>query len=79
MPLHRSNFEAPRSSQSSHSTNTNRMAPTFSSVNGRPFGAALGLDAPDVPRSSASEAMPQADEQLFTIKVEPVIFSAVQR
>ena len=78
MPMHPSRFEASRSTQSNHSMSATRMQSTFANVNGRPFGAALGLDAPDLSRSSPAEAEPQADEQLFTIKVKAVISSTVQ-
>ena len=57
MPIHGSNTDS--------RINENGPLPPKSGLNGRPFGAGLGLDTPDGPDRPGG----QADERLFTVKV----------
>ncbi|RSH91000.1 phosphatidylcholine and lysophosphatidylcholine phospholipase [Saitozyma podzolica] len=60
--------ELPRSSLPIHKASGGPRTSTFADVDERPFGAALGLDAPVTPGKAPSHSDQRVDETLFTVK-----------
>jgi hypothetical protein len=73
MPTHPAGVETPRSANHINPTSPNAPASSFSKASERPFGAALGLDAPEHPHPQKPNQYEHRhiEEQLFTVKVGP--------
>lgn len=67
MPMLASGVDTPRSNPLNTSRGPTPIPATFANVSGRPFGAALGLDAQQGPNAARTGSKPAA-EQLFTVK-----------
>nr|XP_019012887.1 lysophospholipase NTE1 [Kwoniella pini CBS 10737]OCF51668.1 lysophospholipase NTE1 [Kwoniella pini CBS 10737] len=68
LPVNPSGIETPRSSTSINPTNASPPPSTFTNVNGRPFGAALGLDNSHNNGYSSPFGQPNGEETLYTVK-----------
>ncbi|WVQ65631.1 lysophospholipase NTE1 [Kwoniella botswanensis] len=68
LPVHQGGVETPRSSPSVNPTSASPPPSTFANVNGRPFGAALGLDTSHNNGYSSPFGSGKGEETLYTVK-----------